>query len=179
MIKTRKMFVSIGDDFICRISVNISFRNPVNRIGRIVTRVCIGNIKRKNFTEKHKKRTKLKRSSTVYRISTTDFRFNFNEVFVCFSVTGSRKDIETLRKSLREINDRVVTLEKLMIGSHILLEKIQAKLEEEDKSLPDSQIFVHILSRKSPYVYTNEARFPVTERHIPWRVCHSWNVWRI
>lgn len=57
-----------------------------------------------------------------------------------------------------------------MIGSHILLENIQAKLEQEDQSLPDSQVFIHILSRKSPYVYTNEVRFPVTERYIPWRV---------
>ncbi|CAF4082602.1 unnamed protein product, partial [Rotaria sordida] len=28
----------------------------------------------------------------------------------------------------------------------------------------------HILSRESPYIYTNEARFPVTERHIPWKI---------
>ncbi len=61
------------------------------------------------------------------------------------------------RKSLRQINDRVVTLEKLMI-------------QQDDKSLPESQKFIHILSRESPYIYTNEARFPVTERYIPWKV---------
>jgi hypothetical protein len=74
------------------------------------------------------------------------------------------------RKSLRQINDRVVILEKLMIDSHILLEKIRATIQQEDKSLPESQKFIHILSRESPYIYTNEVRFPVTERYIPWKV---------
>ena len=80
--------------------------------------------------------------------------------------------MDVQRKSLRQINDRVVTLEKIMIDSHILLEKIRATIQQEDKSLPDSQKFIHILSRESPYVYTNEARFPVTERHISWKVKH-------
>lgn len=57
-----------------------------------------------------------------------------------------------------------------MIDSHILLEKIRATIQQEDKSLPESQKFIHILSRESPYIYTNEARFPVTERYIPWKV---------
>ena len=74
------------------------------------------------------------------------------------------------RKSLRQINDRVVTLEKLMIDSHILLEKIRSTIQQEDKALPESHKFIHILSRESPYIYTNEARFPVTERYIPWKV---------
>jgi hypothetical protein len=74
------------------------------------------------------------------------------------------------RKSLRQINDRVVILEKLMIDSHILLEKIRATIQQEDKSLPESHKFIHILSRESPYIYTNEVRFPVTERYIPWKV---------
>jgi hypothetical protein len=78
--------------------------------------------------------------------------------------------MDVQRKSLRQINDRVVTLEKLMIDSHILLEKIRATIQQDDKSLPESQKFIHILSRESPYVYTNEARFPVTERYIPWKV---------
>jgi hypothetical protein len=68
-----------------------------------------------------------------------------------------QKDMDIQRKSLRQINDRVVTLEKLMI-------------QQDDKSLPESQKFIHILSRESPYIYTNEARFPVTERYIPWKV---------
>lgn len=85
-------------------------------------------------------------------------------------VTNVQKDIDVQRKSLRQINDRVVTLEKLMIDSHILLEKIRATLQQEDKSLPESQKFIHILSRESPYLYTNEVRFPVTERYISWKV---------
>jgi len=87
-----------------------------------------------------------------------------------FSVTNVQKDMDVQRKSLRQINDRVVTLEKLMIDSHILLEKIRATIQQEDKSLPESQKFIHILSRESPYIYTNEPRFPVTERYIPWKV---------
>jgi hypothetical protein len=36
--------------------------------------------------------------------------------------------------------------------------------------LLESQKFIHVLSRESPYIYTNEARFPVTERYISWTV---------
>ncbi|CAF0831896.1 unnamed protein product [Rotaria sp. Silwood1] len=86
------------------------------------------------------------------------------------SVTNVQKDMDVQRKSLRQINDRVVTLEKLMTDSHILLEKIRATIQQEDKSLPECQKFIHILSRESPYVYTNEARFPVTEKYIPWKI---------
>jgi len=87
-----------------------------------------------------------------------------------FSVTNVQKDMDIQRKSLRQINDRVVTLEKLMIDSHILLEKIRSIIQQEDKSLPEIQKFIHMLSRESPYIYTNQARFPVTERYIPWKV---------
>jgi hypothetical protein len=76
-------------------------------------------------------------------------------------------------KSIRQVNDRVVRLEKLMINSQILLEKVRAAIQHKDKALPDSAKFIHILSRESPYIYTNEARFPVTERHIPWKVNYS------
>jgi len=80
-----------------------------------------------------------------------------------------QKDFDVLRKSLQQINDRVVTLEKMMIHSHILLEKISATMPQEDKSLPESlKKFVHIHSRVSPYVYTNDARFPVTDKFVPW-----------
>jgi hypothetical protein len=78
--------------------------------------------------------------------------------------------MDVQQKSLRQINDRVVTLEKLMVDSHILLEKIRATIQQDDKSLPENQKFIHILSRESPYIYTNEQRFPVTEKHIPWKV---------
>lgn len=61
-----------------------------------------------------------------------------------------------------------------MIDSHILLEKIRATIQQEDKSLPESQKFIHILSRESPYIYTNEVRFPVTERYISWKVDRWW-----
>lgn len=83
---------------------------------------------------------------------------------------NSRKDINALRRSLREVNDRVITLEKLMTDSYILLQNIQAAIPHEDKLLSERQKFVHILARRSPYVYTSEARFLVTERYIPWKV---------
>ena len=71
---------------------------------------------------------------------------------------------------MRQINDRVVRLEKLMIDSHILLEKIRATVQHEDKSLPEGQHFIHILARESPYIHTDEPRFPVAERYISWKV---------
>ncbi|CAF1266771.1 unnamed protein product [Rotaria sordida] len=81
-----------------------------------------------------------------------------------------QKDIDILRKSLRHVSDRVLTSEKLLIDSQILLEKIHSIIKQEDKSLPIYPKFIHMLSRESPYIYTNEARFPITERHIPWKV---------
>ncbi|CAF4200889.1 unnamed protein product, partial [Rotaria sordida] len=80
-----------------------------------------------------------------------------------------QKDIDILRKSLRHVSDRVLTSEKLLIDAQILLEKIHSIIKQEDKSLPVYQKFIHMLSRESPYIYTYEARFPVTERHIPWK----------
>ncbi|CAF3796253.1 unnamed protein product, partial [Rotaria sp. Silwood1] len=85
-------------------------------------------------------------------------------------VTNIQKDIDGRQKALRQINDRVGSLDRLLIDSHILLEKIRSTIEQGDKSLPEAEKFVHILSRESPYIYTNESRFPVTERHIPWKV---------
>ncbi|CAF1949212.1 unnamed protein product [Rotaria magnacalcarata] len=85
-------------------------------------------------------------------------------------VTNIQKDMDLQRKSVRQINDRVVSLEKLMVDSHILLEKIRSTIHQEDRSLPECRKFIHMLSRESPYIYTNEARFPVTERHIHWEI---------
>jgi 5-bromo-4-chloroindolyl phosphate hydrolysis protein len=82
-----------------------------------------------------------------------------------------QKDIDVLRKSLQQTNDRIVTLEKMMIQSHVLLEKICAMMPQESKASSESlKKFVHIHSRVSPYVYTNDARFPVTEKFVPWEV---------
>ncbi|CAF4724464.1 unnamed protein product [Rotaria sp. Silwood1] len=84
-------------------------------------------------------------------------------------VTNIQKDIDVQRKSLRQINDRVGSLDRLLIDSHILLEKIRSTIQRGDKSLPEVDKFAHILSRESPYIYTNEPRFPVTERYISWK----------
>ncbi|CAF3628955.1 unnamed protein product [Rotaria sp. Silwood1] len=86
------------------------------------------------------------------------------------STTNMEKDIDILRKSLRHMSDRVVTSEKLLIDSQILLEKIHSVIKQEDRSLPVYQKFIHMLSRESPYIYTNEARFPITQKQIPWKV---------
>lgn len=82
-----------------------------------------------------------------------------------------QKDIDVLRKSLQQTNNRIATLEKMMIHSHVLLEKICAIMPQVDKASPESlKKFVHIHSRASPYVYTNDARFPVIEKFVPWEV---------
>ncbi|CAF0794665.1 unnamed protein product [Didymodactylos carnosus] len=86
------------------------------------------------------------------------------------NVTNVQKEIEVQQKTLRQVNDRVVSLEKLMIDSHILIEKMRSTLVQKDKLIEENQKFVHILSRESPYIYTNEARFPVTEKLIPWEI---------
>jgi hypothetical protein len=148
----------------------IFIRKLPNVLGKIVKQICIGNIKRKNIMLKHKKQIKSKKNLIILRIGKNTSLLEMKNLVRCFSVTDVQKDMDVQRKSLRQINDRVVTLEKIMIDSHILLEKIRATVQQEDKSLPESQKFIHILSRESPYIYTNESRFPVTERHIPWKV---------
>ncbi|CAF1217287.1 unnamed protein product [Rotaria sordida] len=84
-------------------------------------------------------------------------------------VTNIEKDMNVQRISFRQINDRIGSLDRLMIDRHILIEKIRSKIQQ-DKSLPELNKFAHILSRESPYIYTYEPRFPVTERYIPWKV---------
>jgi hypothetical protein len=82
-----------------------------------------------------------------------------------------QKDIDALRKSLQQTNDRIVTLEKMTIQSHILLEEIRATILHQYKPSSESQKkFIHIHSRASPYVYTHDARFPVTEKFVPWEI---------
>ncbi|CAF4428057.1 unnamed protein product, partial [Rotaria socialis] len=85
-------------------------------------------------------------------------------------VTNIQKDIDLQRKSLRQINDRAGTLDRLLIDSHVLLEKIQSTIQRGDKALSEVDKFTYILSRESPYIYTNEPRFPVTERYISWKI---------
>ncbi|CAF3687580.1 unnamed protein product [Rotaria sp. Silwood1] len=85
-------------------------------------------------------------------------------------VINIQKDSDVQRISLRQINDRAGSLDRLMIDTHILIEKIRSKIQREDKSLPELDKFAHILSRESPYIYTNEPRFPVTERYISWKI---------
>jgi len=88
-----------------------------------------------------------------------------------FSGINVQKDIDVLRKFMQQTNDRIVTLEKLMIHSHVLLEKICAIMPQEDKaSWKSLKKFAHIHSRVSPYVYTNDARFSVTEKFVPWEI---------
>jgi hypothetical protein len=83
---------------------------------------------------------------------------------------NGQKDMNVLQNSLRQINDRIFSLEKLMIESHVPSEKHRATTHQEDRSLLESQQFIHVLSRESPYIYTNEVRFPVTETYISWTV---------
>ncbi|CAF2382653.1 unnamed protein product [Rotaria sp. Silwood2] len=85
-------------------------------------------------------------------------------------ITNIQKDVNVQRKSLRQINDHVGSLDRLMIDLHILIEKIRSAIQGGNKSLPKVDKFAHILSRESPYIYTNEPRFPVTERYISWKI---------
>ncbi|CAF3820695.1 unnamed protein product [Rotaria sordida] len=79
------------------------------------------------------------------------------------SMINGQKTMDVLQNSLRQINDRIFSLEKLMIKSHV-------QIHQEDKSLVECQKIIHVLSRESPYIYTNEARFPVAKKYISWAV---------
>ncbi len=85
-------------------------------------------------------------------------------------MSNVQKDTNVLQKSLRQLNDRMFSLEKLRIEPDVPLEKRRATINQEDKTLPESQTFIHVLSRESPYIYTNETRFLVTEKFISWTV---------
>ena len=76
---------------------------------------------------------------------------------------NEQKTMDVLQNSLRQIKDRIFSLEKLMSKSYV-------PIHQEDKALIECQKFIHVLSRESPYIYTNEARFPVTKKYISWTV---------
>ena len=78
--------------------------------------------------------------------------------------------MNSLQKSLRQVNERIFSLENLMIKSHAPSGKSDAKIHPENKSLSENEKFIHVLSRESPYIYTNEARFPVAKKFVSWMV---------
>jgi hypothetical protein len=88
-----------------------------------------------------------------------------------FSAPNVQKDLDVLRKLMQQTNDRIVTLEKLLINSHIILENISTMIPKQDNLERETKKnFVHINSRVSPYVYTNYSRFPVLDKFVPWEV---------
>ena len=83
---------------------------------------------------------------------------------------NERKDTDVLQKSFRQLNDRIFSIEKLLNKSHAVLERDHSTISQKDKPLSENVKFVHVFSRESPYIFTNQARFPVTEKFILWTV---------
>jgi hypothetical protein len=135
----------------------------------MLKRIHIGNIKQKNTSSKAKQRRKRKNNPMgQYSLF---FYFPSMIKIEYFSTINMQKDIDMLRKLLRQTNDRIVNLEKLVIQSYALLEKNCATTPQEGRAPSENlKRFIHIHSRVSPYVYTNDARFPVIEKFVPWEV---------
>jgi hypothetical protein len=83
-----------------------------------------------------------------------------------------REDLGTQKKSLQRLNDRVISLEKALVSNQSYLEQIKNLLTQRvsKSGLVDrrKKNYVHILSRESPYIFTNIPRFFVYEKLVPW-----------
>jgi hypothetical protein len=83
-----------------------------------------------------------------------------------------REDLKGQKKSLQRLNDRVITLEKSLILNQSYLEQIKNLITQRTSKLGlldrKKNNYIHILSRESPYVFTNIPRFFVYEKLVPW-----------
>jgi hypothetical protein len=83
-----------------------------------------------------------------------------------------REDLGTQKKTLQRLNDRVISLEKALNQNHSYLEQIKNLLTQRvsKSGLLDrkKRNFIHILSRESPYIFTNIPRFFVYEKLVHW-----------
>ncbi|CAF1504882.1 unnamed protein product [Adineta ricciae] len=94
-----------------------------------------------------------------------------NDHLKCNSIANVQKDIEVLRRALLQSKDRLVSLEETMNNSNVLLEKISPivfRVDQKFTEIPTK--FLHIYSRQSPYVYTENARSWVGDKFVPWTI---------
>ncbi len=88
-----------------------------------------------------------------------------------------REDLSSQKKSLQRLNDRVISLEKAFIQSQSYLETIKNILTQKTSksTLFDRKKsnYIHILSRESPYIFTNVTRFFVYEKLVPWECAYD------
>jgi hypothetical protein len=88
-----------------------------------------------------------------------------------------REDLGTQKKTLQRLNDRVISLEKAMTQNQSYLEQIRNLLTQRvsKSGLLDrkKRNFIHILSRESPYIFTNIPRFFVYEKLVPWECAYD------
>jgi len=83
-----------------------------------------------------------------------------------------REDLVIQKKSMQRLNDRIVLIEKAIIQNQSYLEVIKNSLVQRSSKLGlldrKKSTYVHILSRESPYLLTNVARYFVYEKLVPW-----------
>lgn len=83
-----------------------------------------------------------------------------------------RMDMNTQKKSMMRLNDRVIGLEQSIQSNQGYLEQIMNVLSQKDakKGLIDRKLttYIHILSRESPYLNTNIPRFFINNKLVPW-----------
>lgn len=88
------------------------------------------------------------------------------------NINKIREDLGSQKKAMQRLNDRVISLEKALINNQSYLEQIKnlvsQKTSKSGLSDRKKKSFIHILSRESPYVFTNIPRFFVYEKLVPW-----------
>ncbi len=92
--------------------------------------------------------------------------------FLEISLNKVREDLNSQKKSMQRLNDRVISLEKSILHNQSYLEVIKNLLTQKTSGSNllnrKKTNYIHILSRESPYIYTNIARFFIYEKLVPW-----------
>ncbi|XP_054166897.1 transient receptor potential cation channel subfamily M member 3-like [Oppia nitens] len=71
---------------------------------------------------------------------------------------------------LRQLKTRMREIERLVLGSHVTLERLRRLVERKDDLTTESIEKPHFLSRQSPYSGTRVQRVPVPDKLVAWEV---------
>ncbi|XP_071134130.1 transient receptor potential cation channel subfamily M member-like 2 [Mytilus edulis] len=79
-------------------------------------------------------------------------------------------DMRFQRKTMRQMTDRIMELDRMMHSSRMYLESISHKLDKNDVLgiSTNKGGLVHVAARHSPYPGTSLTRFQVLDKDVPW-----------
>ena len=85
-----------------------------------------------------------------------------------------REDFHFQKKTLKRLDDRIITLERNLTVIHVAVEYIKHFLtNKESLGLNSINIGQHIMARQSPYPFTQLSRFPVFDKYVNWETVYD------